>query len=87
MKKKVSVDIEQLVDYLITRMRDIFVTKDDLKMEISHLPSKEEFFNSEAKLMKELKDMREEHTVQGEQVRRNTDRIENVEKKVGIFVT
>jgi len=86
MAKKVTVEIEQLVEHLIIRMKDIFLTKKEfeekLEEEIGHLPTKEEFYGQTDKVMKELQDMREEHTISIGQVSDHSDRIEKLEEKV-----
>lgn len=51
------------------------VTKDDLK----YLPTKEEVYSQTDKMMKELKDMREEKTVQGGQISDIYDKIDALE--------
>lgn len=56
------------------------VTKDD----ISHLPTKEEFYNKMDEVMGELKTIREEKTVQSHQLSNHEDRIQKVESHLGI---
>ena len=57
------------------------VTKEDIK----HLPTKEEFYNQTDKILKELKDMREEHVMLSHRVYENHEpRIEKIETKLGI---
>lgn len=73
--------IKDLVEVVIDEKE--LVTKDDIK----HLPTKEEFYASQDELMKEVRDLRDEVTVVGEQVRRNTRRVEKVERKVGIVAS
>ena len=63
---------------------ETLVRKDDIK----HLPTKDEFFDREDKLMGELKNIREEITMLSDinrKVNDNEERIEKVEKKVNIF--
>jgi hypothetical protein len=52
------------------------VTKDDIK----HLPTKEEFHSENAKLMKELKIIREEQPILSNKVSQHSDRLDNLEK-------
>ncbi len=47
---------------------------------VKNLPTKEEFFSWMDKLMKELKDMREEHIILSGQVARHTEEIEKLQK-------
>ena len=65
---------------------ETFARKDDVK----HLPTKEEFFASEDRLMGELKAVREEMTMLSDMNRKvndHDDRIAKVEKKLGIQST
>lgn len=62
---------------------ETLVRKDDIK----HLPTKEEFFNKEDKVIKEIKTAREEMSLLSDTNRKINDceiRIEKVEKKLGI---
>lgn len=52
------------------------VTKKDL----SHLPSKDEFYEAMDKLSGEIEDLREEVTVHNAEVSRNSDKLEKLEK-------
>jgi hypothetical protein len=59
-------------------------SKFDMKLEekIKHLPSKDEFYIQMDKIMKELKDIREELAITSHRSIDNTDRIEKIEGKV-----
>lgn len=54
--------------------------RDTVKEEISHLPTKDEFYKWMDKLMSELKSIREDHTVLIGQVTRHTQEIESLQK-------
>ena len=56
------------------------VTKSDL----SHLPTKDEFYSKMDEVMGELKAIREEQTVQSHQLSDHEDRIEKVESHLGM---
>lgn len=59
----------------------------DVKLDekLGFLPTKEEFYDQTDKLMKELKDMREEHTMLSSHVYDNHEpRIKKIEKKLQI---
>jgi hypothetical protein len=56
------------------------VTKDD----ISHLPTKDEFYTKMDEVMGELKTIREEQAVQSHQLSNHEDRIEKTESHLGI---
>ncbi len=47
---------------------------------VSHVPSKDEFFDSQDEQMTELKAIRENQSAQSKQISRNSDRIEKLEK-------
>jgi len=53
-----DLNLEELVDHMILRMKEEFPTKEELNEKIKHLPTKEEFYASEDKVMGELKDLR-----------------------------
>ena len=77
-------NIKDLVNQTIEeKTEDLLVTKEDIK----HLPTKEEFFGMEDKIMGELKVVREEITTLSglnRKVNDHEDRIEKVENKLGI---
>ena len=80
-------DFKALGDLIDQKIEDkaqtLLVTKD----EISHLPTKEEFYEREDKLMGELKTIREEITTISslqEQVHDNEERLIKVENKLNI---
>jgi hypothetical protein len=54
------------------------------KSDISHLPTKDEFFTKMDEVVGELKTTREEQTVQSHQLSDHEDRIEKTETKLGI---
>ena len=55
------------------------VTKDD----ISHLPTKEEFYTKMDEVKGELKTIREEQTLQSQHLSDHDDRIEKIESHLG----
>ena len=70
--------IEVTVDEVIEKKE--LVTKSDL----SHLPTKEDFYTKMDEVMGELKTIREEQTVQSHQLSDHEDRIHKVESQLGI---
>jgi hypothetical protein len=54
--------------------------EEKFKDKLGGLPSKEEFYEQTDKLMKELKDSREEHTMLRGRIYDNTDRLDHLEK-------
>ena len=74
-------DLKSLKDLIeVTIDEKELVTKND----ISHLPTKEEFFTKMDEVMGELKDIREEQTVQSQHISDHEDRIEKVESVLNI---
>ena len=73
-------DLDAIKDLMGVTIDESLERKLDEKLK--HFPTKEEFFNQMDEVMKELKNIREETTVMGHQVRRNTKRIENVESNL-----
>lgn len=56
------------------------VTKDD----VSHLPTKDEFYARMDEVMGELKAMREEVAISCHQIADHSDRLEKIESEIGI---
>lgn len=52
----------------------------ELKMDISHLPTKDEFYNQTDKILKELKDMRDDHDSLSYRVSIHSDEIAALQK-------
>ena len=77
---------ENFIEYLINRMKEVFPTKQELdeKLDekIKHLPTKDEFYESEVKIMKRLDGIEQNTTVMGSQVSENRDRVEKLEERV-----
>jgi hypothetical protein len=70
--------IEVTVDEVIEKRE--LVTKSDL----SHLPSKDEFYTKMDEVMGELKTIREEQTVQSQHLSDHEDKIEKIESHLDI---
>ena len=54
------------------------------KKDIQHLPTKDEFYAETSKLYKKHEDLEEEKDVLSNQVSRNNDRLDRVEKHLGL---
>ena len=72
--------IKTLLPTLIDQMKEVFVTKEDAsfllsKDDISHLPTKEEFYSMEDKLLHEVISEREENTIQQHQLNNHQQRL------------
>jgi len=65
-------------------IREEAITKEEFEEKIKHLPTKEEFYDSQAKLMKEIKDMREEQAAHMALHTRIDKRLDRVEKKLSL---
>lgn len=72
--------LEDLMRQVFREESTDFVRKDDIK----HLPTKEEFYDSQAKLMKEVKDMREEQAARMALHTRIDKRLDRTEKKLSL---
>ena len=70
--------IEVTVDEVIEKRE--LVTKSDL----SHLPTKDEFYEKMDEVMGELKAIREEQPLQSHRLSNHEDRIQKIESHVGI---
>jgi hypothetical protein len=73
-KDLIEVTVEEVIE------KKEFVTKSDL----SHLPTKDEFYGKMDEVMGELKAIREEQTVQSHQLSNHEDRIEKIESHLGL---
>lgn len=83
-------DLKLIKDVMKVTIDEELHVKLDEKFEekLKYLPTKDEFFDREDKLMGELKNIREEITMLSDinrKVNDNEERIEKVEKKVNIF--
>ena len=76
--KAIEQIIEAKMDVVIENRQ--LVTKEDL----SHLPTKDDFYGKMDEVMGELKSNREEQSVLGHQVSDHEDRIERIESRVGV---
>jgi len=80
-------DLKLIKDVMKITIDEELAVKLDEKLDekLKYLPTREEFFDQTDKLMKELKDMREEHTVLSGRVYDNHEpRIDKIEKKLNI---
>lgn len=82
---KVDRQKQEIIDAVFKYLHQNFATKDEfdeLKAKVDTLPTKDEFFKEMAKVMKELKDMREDKSVLVHQVASIKDRMDAVEQKL-----
>lgn len=63
---------------------DLQEAVEEIKKEIGHLPTKEEFFAKEDEVIKELKAVRQEQSAIIQLVRRHDERITKLEGRTGI---
>jgi hypothetical protein len=75
-KKEDLTGIGELVEIAIEEKA---VTKEEFEERFKHLPTKDEFYNAEARLMKELKAIREEQAVTSHILSSHEDRISRIE--------
>jgi hypothetical protein len=80
MAKLDSDDLKAIKDLIEVTVEDVIERKELVtKSDISHLPTKDEFYGTMDKVMGELRAIREEVSVLGHQVSENDDRIDKLE--------
>ncbi|MBI4157509.1 hypothetical protein HY502_01535 [Candidatus Woesebacteria bacterium] len=78
-------NIKELMEVTIVEKLDAAIENEiATKSDLSHLPTKEEFFSRTDETMGELKAMREEHIVASGQISDHEDRIVRLEQKTGL---
>ncbi len=87
-------DLTQIKLLLVSNNSQIFKEFDEVKKslnevkgQIKYLPTKEEYFSSMDKLMKEVKDMRETQETSGNQIAEHSDKLQNHEERIGKLET
>jgi hypothetical protein len=78
-------DLKTLKDLMQVTIEEAIETKGLVTREdVSHLPTKDEFYAKMDEVMGELKTIREEQTLQSQQLSDHDDRIEKIESNLGI---
>ena len=78
-------DLKAIKDLIEVTVEDVIEKKELVtKSDISHLPSKDEFYGKMDEVMGELKAIREEAAVLGHQVSDHADRIDRIESRLDI---
>ena len=78
-------DLQAIKDLIEVTVEDLIERKELVtKSDISHLPTKDEFYGTMDKVMGELKAIREEQAVQSQHLSDHEDRIERIESRVGV---
>ena len=78
-------DLIAIKDLIEVTVEDVIEKKELVtKSDISHLPTKDEFYGTMDKVMGELKAIREEVAVLGHQVAEYSDRLERIESNLDI---
>jgi hypothetical protein len=78
-------DLKAIKDLIEETVEDVIEKKELVtKADISHLPTKDEFYGKMDEVMGELKAIREEQAVQSHQLSNHEDRIEKIESHLGI---
>ena len=73
-------DLQAIKDLIEVTVEDVIERKELVaKSDISHLPTKDEFYGTMDKVMGELKAIREEVAVLGHQVSNHEDRLQKLE--------
>ena len=74
--------ISGVVGQLVEKVQDMDETLIGIKDKINLLPTKDEYFNSMDKLMKEVKDSRETQEISGNRLSNHSDQLENHEVRI-----
>ena len=78
-------DLKAIKDLIEVTVEDVIEKKELVtKSDISHLPTKDEFYGKMDEVMGELKAIREEAAVLGHQVSDHADRIDRIESRLDI---
>ena len=78
-------DLKAIKDVMKVTIEEAIESKGLVRKEdISHLPTKDEFYTKMDEVMGELKDIREEQAVQSHQLSNHEDRIEKIESHLGM---
>jgi hypothetical protein len=82
MAKLDSDDLKAIKDLIEVTLDEKLDEKLDSKL--SHLPTKDEFYERTGEILKRLDNLEEEKDVLSHQVSNHTDRIEKIESRLGI---
>ncbi len=83
--KKVLPKISLMIDGKLLNLEQKFEDlHEEIKEEIKHLPTKEEYFAREDKTMAELKKLREEVALTGHHYKKTNERVDIIDKHLGI---
>jgi len=74
--------ISGVVGQLVEKVQDMDETLIGIKDKINLLPTKDEYFDSMDKLMKEVKDSRETQEISGNRLSNHSDQLENHEVRI-----
>ena len=78
-------DLKAIQGLIQVTVEEVFETKGLVaKEDISHLPTKDEFYSKMDEVMGELKTIREEQTLQSQHLSDHDDKIEKIETHLGI---
>ena len=84
-KKQTVLTYEAFEEHLLPRIQKSFDERfDKLDEKISHLPTKEEYYEREDKTMGELKKLREEVTTVNYRYKRTNIRVDKIDAHLGI---
>lgn len=79
--KQTPLTLEIFEEIVMPQIRNLI---NDVRIEFSHLPTKEEYYKREDKTMSELKKLREEIGVTNNLYKKTNQRVDIVDKKLGI---
>jgi hypothetical protein len=78
-------DLKRLKDLMQVTIEEAIESKGLVtKEDISHLPTRDQFYTKMYEVMGELRTIREEQVIQANQLSNHSDRIEKIESHLGI---
>ena len=78
-------DLKAIKDLIEVTVEEVIDKKELVsKSDISHLPTKDEFYEETGKILKRLDDLEQEKDVLSHRVSEHEDRLEKIESRLGI---
>ena len=77
-------DLKAIKDLMQVTIEEAIETKLVTKKEMSHLPTKDEFYTKMDEVVGELKTVREEQPLQSDKLSEHEDRIQKIESHLGM---
>ena len=85
MAKLDAEDLNALKDLIEVTVEDVIERKELVsRTDLSHLPTKDEFYEQTGEILKRLDNLEQEKDVLSDRVSKHEDRIEKIESRLGI---